>query len=166
VEAIVYLLATLAVLGLFAFGILKLVVKLSSWEKLVEAYPAPADKLPKGETTYRGCYGRIDRITFSSRGRGVTIKILAQGLGVHIGLPMMPDFVVPWNKIEKVQEISMFGRSAATISIQDPLRLELEVPKAALSHLRGFLAESVFKEPRKIESMDDLMELRDERKKK
>jgi hypothetical protein len=165
VEAPVYLLAALGILGLLAFGILKLVVKLSSWKKLAATFPAPGSELPM-ETTYRGCYGRIDRIAFGSRGRGLTIKMSTQGLGVHVGLPMMPDFLVPWNKIETVQEISLYRRRAITMTIHDPVRMEVEVPTDALSHLRGFLAESVFKEPREIESLDELMKMREERKEK
>jgi hypothetical protein len=165
VEALAYLLAVLGILGLLPFGILKLVVKLSSWKTLVATFPAPGSKLPTG-TTYRGCYGRIDRITFGSRGRGLTITMSSQGLGVHIGLPMMPDFLVPWNTIESVQEISLYGRRAVTLTIHDPVRMELEVPTDGLSHLRGFLSESVFKEPREIDSLDEVMKMREKRKEK
>jgi hypothetical protein len=161
-EALVPLLAVFGVLGLLSFAILKIVVKASSWEKLAEAFPSHGS-LPDG-MAYSGCAGRIGRVNFGGQGRGLTVKILDQGLGVHIGLPMMPDLVIPWDRVTSVQELSMMGRHALSIAVESPVGIRVDVPTEALMQLKGRMADDVFKEPRKIESLDDIVQLQKERK--
>jgi hypothetical protein len=98
------------------------------------------------------------------QGRGLTVKILDQGLGVHIGLPMMPDLVIPWDRVTSVQELSMMGRHALSIAVESPVGIRVDVPTEALMQLKGRMADDVFKEPRKIESLDDIVQLQEERK--
>jgi hypothetical protein len=161
-EALVPLLAVLGVLGLLAFAILKIIVKVSSWEELAEVFPSHGS-LPTG-IAYGGCAGRLGKVSFGGQGRGLTVTILDQGLGVHIALPMMPDLLIPWDRVTSVQELSMFGRRTLSIVVDGPVDVRVDVPTEASTHLKARLAADVFKEPRKLESLDDIVQLHQERK--
>jgi hypothetical protein len=162
-EILVPLLVVFAVFVFLFFAILTVVVKVSSWGELAAAFPSPGS-LP-AVASYGGCAGRIGRMHFRGQGRGLTIRIFEQGLGVHIGLPMMPDLLIPWSRVESVQELSMLGSHALSISVAEPVPLRVDVPTEALTHLKGRLAEDAFKEPRKIDSLEDIMQLKESRTK-
>jgi hypothetical protein len=160
-DTLILVAAVLVFFVVLPFVLLRVVTKMSSWQRLAELFPS-GGKL-HGGTIYRGCAGRVGRVRFSGQGRGLTCRIADEGLGLR-GLPLRPELLIPWDRLASIQEISLGRRRELFVCVEAPVRLELGMPSEALPLLKIRVADEAFRAPRTMESLDDIIEMEKERR--